>query len=239
MQSADEENQTCSCCKERQATETYARATPAETISDRVCATCLDRREVQEAFECICRDVIIPLEISGQYDEALARLDRFFEANRHRDHDNWLARSIARDRAMILSSACRYAEAERACEAWAGLGFADVGERWMHGSVAAETMDELGRSTEGLAVLEDALSYRDPSYVPGAWGHLETLAEISERLGVPVNPKWRNLAQASGEWYGVEMPKQESLAKAILALAEAIRNAPEGTDLPGEGRESR
>ena len=172
MKSPDEKDQTCSSCDQRPATETYTRATTTEVICERVCASCLDRLEVQEGFEHKCRDVVIPLEMNGQYDEAIACLDAFLEANRHRDRDRWLARSIARDRAMILLYAGRYVEAERACEAWAGLGFADVGERWMHGSVTAETLDELGKPREGLAVLEDALSYRDPKHVPGAWGHL-------------------------------------------------------------------
>jgi tetratricopeptide (TPR) repeat protein len=232
----NEKPQTCSFCKKRPATAKYTYATTTEMIEEMVCATCLDRLEVQEAFEYKFRDIIIPLERNEQYDEALACLDAFLEANRHRDHDQWLARSIASHRAMILLDAGRYAAAEQACAAWAALGFDDVGERWMHGSVTAETLDELGRTREGLAVLEDALSYRDPKDVPGAWGHLKRLAEISEKLGQPVDPKWRSLAQASGEWYGVELPQHESLGKAIVELAEAIRK--EGRMRRGEGEPS-
>jgi hypothetical protein len=124
---------------------------------------------------------------------------------------------------MILFFAGRYAEAEQACEAWAELGFTDVGDRWLHGSVTAETLDELGRSREGLAVLEDALSHRDPKYVPAAGGYLKTLAEISEKLGQPVDPKWRGLAEAVAKRYGVDMPVDDSLGKAILKLDEITR----------------
>jgi tetratricopeptide (TPR) repeat protein len=223
MQFPNEKPQMCSLCKKRLATERYTHATSREVISEMVCATCLDRLEVQDAYEYKSAYTIHPLEMNEQYDEALACLDEILEANRHRDHDKWLARSIARDRGHILLDAGRYAEAEQACEAWAELGFADVGERWMHGSLTAQTLDALGRSREGLAVLEDALSHRDPKDVPGAWGYLEKLAEISEKLGQPVDPKWRSLAEESAAWYGVEVPKHESLDKAILELAEAIR----------------
>src|SRR5262249_24390935 len=72
------------------------------------------------------------------------------------------------------------AEAEQTCEAWAELGLADVGERWMHGHQTAETLDALDRPREAVAVLEDALSYRDPKYLPSAQIPLALLAELSE-----------------------------------------------------------
>src|SRR5262245_56282579 len=195
----------CWFCNERPAAVRYTHATSKQTCSHMVCATCLDRLEVQEAYEYKSAYTIHPLEINEQYDEALACLDAFLEANRHRDHDKWLARSIAMSRAMILFDAGRYAEAEQACEAWAELGFRDVGDRWMHGRQTAETLDELGRTREGLAVLEDALSHRDPKEVPGAWSHLAKLAQLSGKLGQPVDPKWRSLAEEVAAWYRVEM----------------------------------
>jgi tetratricopeptide (TPR) repeat protein len=223
MQFTNEKNPTCSFCKKRPATEKYTYASGGETISEMVCATCLDRLEVQEAYEHKLAYIIVPLEIDEQYDEALACLDAFLEANRHRDHDKWLVRGITNDRARILFDAGRYAEAEQTCKAWAELGFADAGERWMHGFETAQTLDALGRTREGLAVLEDALSYRDPKHVPIALGYLMKLVNISEKLGQPVDPKWRSLAQEAAESYGVEMPKHESLGKAILELAETTR----------------
>jgi tetratricopeptide (TPR) repeat protein len=224
MQSPNENPQPCWSCKKRPATEKFTFATTRETISEMVCATCLDRLEVQDAFEHRFSH-IVDLELNEQYDDALACLDAFMEANRHRDHDKWLARSIAMHRSRILFDAGRYAEAEQVCEAWAELGFADVRERWMHGRQTAETLDALGRSREGLAILEDALSYRDPKEVPGASSHLAKLAEISEKLGQPVDPKWRSLAEESAAWYRVEMPKHKSLGKAILKLSKAIRRS--------------
>jgi tetratricopeptide (TPR) repeat protein len=221
MQFPNDQPQPCWFCKKRPATVKYTHR--SSTLTEMVCATCLDRLEVQEAFEYKFKDIIIPLEENEQYDEALACLDAFLEANRHRDHDQWLARSIASHRANILFDAGRYAEAEHACEAWAELGFDDVWVRWWHRTVTAQTLDALGRSREGLAVLEDALTHQDPKHLPTARGYLEKLAEISEKLGQPVDPKWRTLAQEVAEWYGVEMPKHESLGKAILELAEAIR----------------
>jgi tetratricopeptide (TPR) repeat protein len=222
MQSPNEEPQTCWFCNKRPATVRYTHTTSKQMISEMVCATCLDRLEVQDAYEYKARD-IFDLEMNECYDEALACLDAFLDANRHRDHDKWLTRSVANHRALMLFAAGRYMEGEKACEAWAQLGFADVGERWEHGFETARTLDALGRSQEGLAVLEDALSHQDPKYVPGASGKLKKLAEISEKLGQPVDPKWRSLAEEVAESYGVEMPEHESLGKAILELSKAIR----------------
>jgi tetratricopeptide (TPR) repeat protein len=221
MQFPDGQPQLCEHCKKRPATAKYTYA----DVSEMVCAACLDRREVQDAYENRCLH-IHDLEFREQYDEALACLAEILEVNRLRDHDKWLARSIARDRAMILFDAGRYAEAEQACKAWDELGITDAGERWMYGSVAARTLDVLGRPREGLEILEEALSHQDPKDVPGAWSYLRDLVGLSERLGQPVDPKWRSLAEETAASHGVEMPKHEELGKAILELAEAILKVP-------------
>lgn len=172
------------------------------------------------------------LEGRELYDEALACLDEILEANCHRDHDKWLARSVARDRAMILFDAGRYAEAEQACKAWAELGFEDAGHRWVYGSVTADTLDALGRPREGLAVLEDALSYRDPRDVAITWAYLSELAKLSEKLGQPVDLKWRSFAEEAAAANGVELLEHESLGKAILELAKTIQKARRGNEEP-------
>src|SRR5262249_39495532 len=163
------------------------------------------------------------LEERGQVDAALACLDAFLNANRDYDHDRQFARRVAHFRAMILFDAGRYTEAERACEAWAQLGFTRTWDRWEHGFETARTLDALGRTREALTVLEDALSHKNP-YPFSAPEKLVTLVELSEKLGQPVDPKWRSLAQEVAECYGVEMPKHDSLGKAILALEETVRS---------------
>jgi tetratricopeptide (TPR) repeat protein len=193
-----------------------------------LCTICFDRLTMETAFN-DAMSHFHDLRRNEQYDEALACLDELLEANRHRDPEKWLARNIAMHRANILLDAGRHAEAEQACQAWAELGFDKIWGRWYHGSVMAETLDALGRTREGLAALEDALSYSDPKDVPSAWLYLRDLAELSEKLGQPVDPKWRGLAEETAAWHGVEMPKHESLGKAILELAEAIRGK-EGLD---------
>jgi hypothetical protein len=96
-------------------------------------------------------------------------------------------------------------------------------------------LEALGWSREGFAILEDVLSYRDPKHVPGASGYLERLAVLSEKLGQPVDPNLRSLAQEVAERHGIEMPKHESLSKAILDLAETIRKTKQRG--PGEEEE--
>jgi tetratricopeptide (TPR) repeat protein len=218
MQSLNEKPQICWTCEKNEATEPFIYAGHT-TLT---CVTCLPRLKARDELDRISRQ-IIELEGPGQVDAVLASLDAFLDANRDYDYDRRFARKVADHRVTLLLEAGRYDEAELVCKAWAELGFTTVYERWTHGSATAETLDALGRPREGLAVLEEALSHQDPTCVPAALYHLETLAEISEKLGQPVDPKWRSLAQESAAWHGVEMPKHESLGKAILEVEEAIR----------------
>jgi tetratricopeptide (TPR) repeat protein len=226
MQFTSEEPRACALCKEQAATTKYTH--PHTGWIGALCAICFDRLTVQVAYyDTISR--AHALRRNEQYDDALACLDELMEANRRRDPEKWLARLIAMHRADILIDAGRYAEAEHACHAWAELGFGEIWGRWHHGSVMAEALDALGRTREGLAVLEDALTHPDPEQVPSAWLYLRDLAELSEKLGRPVDPKFRSLAEETAACHGVEVPERDSLGEAILALAEIIG----GKDEPG------
>lgn len=208
----------CANCRKKAAVKRYV----DKNFDEMVCAACFDRWTVQSAMD----DKLIQLmtlEGQGQYDEALALLDEILEANRHLDHDGWLVRSILDRRALIFLDTQRYAEALEACEAWAQLGFGDVSERWMHALGTAHTLEPLGRDQEALDIIEDALGYQDPKYLPGVLGVLEELVRFSNKLGKPVDPKWLKLAEAAAERYGVEMPVRDSPAEAILALEELTR----------------
>lgn len=219
MQSSNDEPVLCSICKQQSATEEYTRVGHTE----KVCATCLDQQKARAAIE-EGMLYIFPLEMREQYDEALAYLDAIEAANRHLDHDRWMARSIAMHRSDILFDAGRYEEAERACEAWAQLGFATVDHRWMHGFVTARTLEALGRPREALAALEEALSHRDRRFLPSATHVLAALVELSEKLGQAVDAKWLGLAEEIADCYGVEMPVRESVGASILALDEITRS---------------
>ena len=61
-----------------------------------------------------------------RYDKILAWIDAFDEANRHRDHDGWMARSVASSRALFLWEAERYEESLIACDIVEQLGFEDA-----------------------------------------------------------------------------------------------------------------
>lgn len=220
MQPPNDEHQVCANCGTRPAIKSYSRA----ALTEELCDTCFDRWSAQDALE----DKLLHLIALGRdrkYDEALACLDEILESNRDRDHDGWLARSIANHRVLILLDAGRHAQAEQACEAWAELGFSDVSERWMHALGTAHAMEALGRDREGVAALEDALGHQDPRYLPSAPGLLAELARLSDKLGQPVDPRWRHLAEAVADEYGVEMPARESFGQALLALAELTRGA--------------
>jgi hypothetical protein len=201
---------------------THTYTTTGGTFSENVCAICFDQLTARDAFDSRLRHVV-DLQRDDRYDEALACLDEVLEASSRLDHDRWVARHVAAQRADIFLDAGRYTEMEQACKVWADLGITDVWERWLQGAAMAQALDALGRTGEGLAVLEEALRHRDPKDVRGAWGYLGELATLSEKLGRPVDPEFRSLAEETAAANGVAMPERESLGQAILALAEAIR----------------
>lgn len=217
MQQSEKKPQICWSCEKNEASEPFAYAGHATWV----CATCLPWLKARDELDRALRQSM-ELGERGQVDAALASLDAFLEANRDHDHDRRFARQVAESRAVLLFDAGRYAEAEQACRAWAELGFTRVLDRWAHGFETARTLDALGRPREALAILEDALGYRDP-YLFSAGEMLVTLVELSKKLGQPVGPKWRSLAEAVAEAYGVEMPVDASLEGALLALAEMTR----------------
>ena len=221
MQSPNEKPQICWSCEKNEATEPFIYGGHTALV----CVTCLPWLRARDELEHVLQQSF-ELEERGQVDAALACLDAFLDANRDYDHDRQFARTVAHYRTTILFDAGRYTEAERACEAWAQLGFTRAWDRWEHGFETARTLDALGRPREALTVLEDALSHQKPypfSLPESAPEKLVTLVELSEKLGQPVDPKWRSLAEEVAESCGMEMPEHESLGKAILELAEAIR----------------
>src|SRR5262249_14154698 len=93
----------CACCEIKPAVKEYA----FKNFSEMVCADCFDRRSVQDLLENKIAH-IVALTRGKKYDEAIAFLDAILEENRYRDHDGWLARCVAHERALILFGAGRY-----------------------------------------------------------------------------------------------------------------------------------
>ena len=225
MQVSEDEARRCEFCG-KPATTVYACGNAALST----CDACHEQQTVREAHE---RQLVhvIELTMRRQYDEALAFLDALLESNRERDQDAWLARHIAHHRVQILWDTGRYAEAEQACEAWAELGFVDIGERLIHALETARILEVSGRVQQALDALENALGHGetlghdDVKYLDSAPYPLAELARLSDKLGQPVDPKWRRLAEAVADEYGVEMPIKESLGQALLALEGLTRGA--------------
>ncbi|MDI1480268.1 hypothetical protein [Polyangium sp. y55x31] len=194
-------------------------------MDEMLCASCLDRMAVQDAIE----DKFIymyELATSERSDQALDCLNAIWEANRHRDHTGWLARSVASTRAFILHQAGRYTEALQASEAVAQLGFENVTARWAYGDARARNLRALGRHREALETFEEAFSHQDSMYVSSAPYYFDTLVELSKNLGQPVHEKWRSVAEAVAEEFAVEMPVRNSLGESMRALAEMTRDMP-------------
>jgi tetratricopeptide (TPR) repeat protein len=168
------------------------------------------------------------LELASQerHDEILAWLDTFEDANRHRDHDGWMARSVASARAHFLWHAERYEEALVACDVVEQMGFEDAWYRYAAGSAKACVLEGLGRHAEALATFEEALRHHDLSHIETTRHLMHSLAEYSNRAGKPVDESWREVVQNVAHEYEVEMPVRDSLAETILALYELTENKP-------------
>jgi tetratricopeptide (TPR) repeat protein len=193
-----------------------------------VCAACdADLHEVEDTGQRKLAHCYKLAYEEEKFDEALGCLNAMLEANRHRDHDLWLARSVAASRAMLLRDTGRYEESLRASNEEAQLGFEDGPARWVHSSGVADALSALGRDQEALAAVEDALGYEDPRKIPSALGSLVRLAELSEKLGQPVDPKWRIIAEAVAKYHSVDMPTHDSLGEAIHALNKAVASKQE------------
>jgi tetratricopeptide (TPR) repeat protein len=187
-----------------------------------VCARCFDRLSVQEALEAELVQ-IIDLGSAGRFEEALGLLDAVLKANRARDHDGWLAGSVADLRASIFVKAGQYARAEEAYRDWERTGFADICNRQLHALGLAKTLEAQGRDREAVAVLENALGNEEPTDLPLALTILTEVVRLSDKLGRPVDSKWLSIAEAAAGCYEVEMPVRDSPGEAILALKEITR----------------
>src|SRR5262245_3133579 len=133
MQPPNDDQQLCAFCEEQPAVEAY-KLGDGRTLM--ICAACGVRHRVRDALESR-RNHILTLADDGKVDEALACLDEIWQANRDNDHDLWLARNVASERASILTDAGRFVEAERALNEWAQLGFAHGRERMFHARATA------------------------------------------------------------------------------------------------------
>jgi tetratricopeptide (TPR) repeat protein len=190
-----------------------------------VCEPCVDLLQLQEAFGWGVYDTG-NLAVEGRYDEILAWLDAFEKANRHRDHDGWLARSIASHRELTLWEAERYEEALVACDVVEQLGFEDAWYQYAAGSAKACVLEGLERHEEALAVFEEALRHHDLSHIETTRHLMHRLTEYSNRAGKPVDESWREVVQNVADEFEVEMPMRDSLAETILALYELTENKP-------------
>jgi len=221
--SSNESFETCFFCKNRPATTKYTDRLGKRT--ELVCAQCLDRLEVQDAMEWGMAD-ILKLTDRERYEKILGWIDTFEETHRHRDHDGWLARSVASSRALFLWEAGRYEEALVVCDIREKLGFENITDKWALASSRAHNYEGLGRHDEALAVFEKAFREQDPRYLSGARYWLRPLVEYSANAGKPVDESWRKVVQNIANEFEVEMPVRETLAETILALYDMTEGLP-------------
>src|SRR5262249_25268039 len=94
--------------------------------------------------------------------------------------------------------------------------------RMLHALCAADNLDALGRTQEGVQLLEDALPHAQPKHMWTVFGLLKNLVELSEKLGQSIDPKGQGLPEAGAKARGVELPDWKAKGS---SLGEAIREA--------------
>lgn len=224
MTTKQEENAAlCRCCKKRDATETYVYMHGPEKMADQVCNLCLDRLELQDEFAVEQRKRFEWLR-DERSDEFFAWLDEFEATNRHRDHEGWLARTIAMTRQHELWWADRYEESMTAYEVVKELGFEQPWQRWDAAHCQALVLEALGRHEEALAAFEEAFRHQQPLNLVAANHSMGKLVKFSANAGKPVDESWRPLIQAIAADYEVELPIRPTLAESITALFALTEN---------------
>ncbi len=219
----NETSATCTRCKQRPATSTYANRGGKWT--EQVCDPCLDILQLQETFNWGMIEIRKTTE-QERYDKILTWLDAFEKANHHRDQDGWLARGLAGYRELTLWEAGRYEEAMRACDTIEQLGFKNVTDRWGLAGFRARNFEGMERHAEALAVFEEAFRHQDPRYLASARYWMRPLVEYSANAGKPVDESWREVVQNVANEFDVEMPVRDSLGETILALFDLTENKP-------------
>jgi tetratricopeptide (TPR) repeat protein len=213
----------CWHCKKRPAKVTYTHTEGPEKGTQQVCNLCLDRLELQDEFAVEQRKRAEWLH-DERSDEFFARLDEFEATNRHRDHEGWLARTIAMTRQHELWWAERYEESMNAYEVVKKLGFEQPWHGWEAAHCQALVLEALGRHEEALAAFEEAFRHQQPPNLVAANHSMCKLVKFSANAGKPVDESWRDLVKAIAADYEVELPIRPTLAESITALFELTEN---------------
>lgn len=221
----DQEEQSVLCwfCTKRPAVVAHTHRRDVKKQVHQVCAICSDRLELEGDFDEEVGEGF-SLIYDERYDDYLALLDAFEAANRHRDRDGWLARSIARARQHTLWEAERYEECIAAYDVVEQLGFEQVWYRWGAAHCRSLALEGLGRHDEALATYEEAFRHQEPKHLTTAFESMMGLVIFSANAGKPVDESWRPLIQAIAAAWKVEFPVRPTLAESITDLFELIRS---------------
>lgn len=164
----------CPVCGVRLPEHSYERA--GRRMS--VCGRCLDRMQVQDAYEDRLIEVHAKAE-EGALEEAFLILDGIWAVHGARDYDGWLRRSIWSTRAVLLGQAGRLAEALDAYKALFEQGFTDASDEIECRLGRADVLVRQERRGEALLELEAALDAIDEKTLPGALSMLGRYAEVA------------------------------------------------------------
>ncbi len=155
-------------------------------------------------------------------------LDEYWAEYGHRDHDGWLRRNIWSEKAAILRSVGRWADALVEYQALARFGL----HAWYEPPLLAEGLGtclvELGRHEEAVETLEDGLTSATEADPSLALHLLYQLSRAYAALGRPVPARHAAQLRASAAAHDAEVPAEldddpDRLGEAIDAVYKATR----------------
>ena len=190
-----------------------------------LCARCLDRMQIQDAYEGQLLE-LHRLTVDGRYADVLAALDGLFAQHRGRDHDGWLERSLTSHRALVLAEQGDLVAAAAAHRAVIAASPDDHSERFG----LAGVLERMGDLDEAVAEVERGLAAITARTAPAALSGLVRLARFCAAQGREVPASHRDALEAAVRWWGLPLPaallaSDAPLAPAIAAADTAVRDA--------------
>jgi len=193
-----------------------------------LCDRCIDRFDLQSAFEQTLPD-LINLEESANWQAAIAAADAFLATYAARDHDHWLLRSVLAQKALILEGAGKLSEALELLRRVSSDGVLDRSDFLVNQLAMAKLLEKMQQPAEAIRVIEIGLDAATGNGVPTSLRLLENYARLASSIGINIPATYVLQVQQALEWWGIGIeviPTDPSgLARVIFDAAEAERLA--------------
>jgi len=191
-----------------------------------VCAACLARQELQDAYEAALPR-LHELDTARHFDEAQRVLDNLLVAHVSRDASDWLRRSVLAHKAMLYRGEGEHGRAVSTYQELKRLGVTEPSERVEYGLGLSRALLASSRPQEAATAVEEALEALELSVLPSGVPLLEALSESCTVLGLSMPERWRDTLRAAATAAGIQLPERANdmtLNELTLYAANEVRS---------------